>query len=166
MPGSTSLTVINMIPQRKYRQHNSYFALFNFRTIPLPYSTQIWNYSHHNYGLEFWRKVCISRINVQLRHSCNLGIYREDSAVSMDTNICPLSAKTLENKYRVSGWKLPYTYPVYVVGKENSESYFFMLGLRACARSITMSTSQEQVQLRVIQVASRVAVSYGCPALF
>jgi hypothetical protein len=46
-------------------------------------------------------------------------------------------------EYRVSGWKvskikklLSYTYPVYVIGKENSESFFFRSPLMRKRRQI------------------------------
>jgi hypothetical protein len=66
---------------------------------------------------------------------------------------------------------LLYTYPVYVIGKENSESFsFFILGLTRVRQLVTFGELSNDVNTMetdsMVVVASKVAVSYGCPASF
>jgi hypothetical protein len=65
--------------------------------------------------------------------------------------------------------KKSYTCLVYVIGKENSESFFHAWLTRMC-QLVTFGELSNDVDttgtgsMRV--VASRVAISYGCPASF
>jgi hypothetical protein len=61
-------------------------------------------------------------------------------------------------------------YPVYVIGKEAPESFFFHAQLMRMRQLVTFSKLSNDVNatgagsMRV--VASRVAISYSCPASF
>jgi hypothetical protein len=65
---------------------------------------------------------------------------------------------------------LSYTYPVYVIGKENSQKFFFMPGLMRMRQLVIFSELSNNVDTTgtgsVRVVASTVAISFGCPASF
>jgi hypothetical protein len=64
---------------------------------------------------------------------------------------------------------LSYTYPLYIIGKENSESFLHAL-FKRMRQLVTLGELSSDVDttgtgsMRV--VVSRVAISYGCPASF
>jgi hypothetical protein len=64
---------------------------------------------------------------------------------------------------------LSYTYPVYVIGKENFGSYFHARLMRM-RQLVTFGVLSNNVDTTGTGskhvVASRVAISYRCPALF
>jgi hypothetical protein len=61
-------------------------------------------------------------------------------------------------------------YPVYVVGKEYSESFFFHSRLKHIRQVVTFGELSNDVCTTgtgsMCVVASRIAISYGCPASF
>jgi hypothetical protein len=64
---------------------------------------------------------------------------------------------------------LSYTYPVYIIGKENSERFFYTWHPRM-RQLVTFGELSNDVDATGIGsmrvVVSRVAISYGCPASF
>jgi hypothetical protein len=77
--------------------------------------------------------------------------------------------KGIQNKKFISQ-KLSYMYLVYVIGKENSESFLSHARLMRMRQLVTFGELSNDVNttgtvsMRV--VASRVVISYGCPESF
>jgi hypothetical protein len=74
----------------------------------------------------------------------------------------------MQNKKRIFR-KLSYTYPVYVMGRENSES-LFLARLTRMRQLVTFGELSNDVDTRgtgpMHVVASRVVISYSCPVSF
>jgi hypothetical protein len=83
-------------------------------------------------------------------------------------NIQDVQMKCIQNKKFISQ-KLSYTYLAYVIGKEPSESFLHAQLMHMCqlVTFIQLSNNVDIIGAGSMHVvASRVAISYGCPASF